>query len=465
MELDLSIFKAYDIRGVVGNTLNAEVAYAVGRAMGALIRQKGQHEAVLGRDGRLSGPELSKAVAEGLRDSGIDVVDVGMVPTPMVYFATFFFGHGSCVQVTGSHNPPRYNGFKLMAAGQTLYGETIKGLYDWICTHKPKSSDGVVAQKGQYREFDIWPEYLKKIVDHIRLERPVSLAIDCGNGVAGAYAEKLYQALGCTVKPIFCEVNGHFPNHHPDPADPKNLQDLIQIVKTSDAEFGIAFDGDGDRLGVVTKTGEIIYPDRQLILFAQDVLSRCPGEQIIFDVKCSRNVERVIRQAGGYPLMWRTGHSLIKAKLRETGAPLAGEMSGHIFFKERWYGFDDGLYAGVRLLEILSRHHNVSSVLENLPNSLSTPELQIKTRDGKNFEVVQNLLDQSATFFPGASKVISIDGVRAEYSDGFGLARASNTTSVIVLRFEADTPEALIRIQNEFKKAISSLLPAAMLPF
>lgn len=465
MELDASIFKAYDIRGIIDKTLTEEVAYAVGRAQGALILEYGQSEVVVGRDGRLSGPALSQAITAGFLDAGVDVVDVGMVPTPMVYFATYFLKNGSCLQVTGSHNPPQYNGFKMMAAGQTLYGDTITGLYDWIIANKPNQEKGVSTQRGKYRELDIWPEYLKAILNHIKLERPLSIAVDCGNGVAGAYVAKLYEALGCKVIPLFCEVNGNFPNHHPDPADPKNLQDLIKKVQSSDAEIGFAFDGDGDRLGVVTKTGEIIYPDRQLILFAQDVLSRWQGAQIIYDVKCSRHVGESIRAAGGSPLMWRTGHSLIKAKMRETGAPLAGEMSGHIFFKERWYGFDDGLYAGVRMLEILSRHSDATQVLSSLPNAISTPELKIETNEGENFKLVQKLQDNSSEFFPTASRVVTIDGVRAEYADGFGLARPSNTTSVVVLRFEADNEDALARIQEEFKSAIYEVSPESLLPF
>lgn len=463
MTIASSIFKAYDIRGIVDETLTEDAAYAVGRALGALALQRGKREAVVGRDGRLSGPRLCTALADGFRDAGVDVVDVGMVATPLVYFATFLLGNGTGVQVTGSHNPPQYNGLKMMVAGETLYGDTILGLLKWIQTEKPSRGVAPGVQRGSYREHNVWPDYLAKILGHIKLARPMRIAVDCGNGVAGAFAQPLYTALGCEVEELFCEVDGTFPNHHPDPAHPENLQDLIAAVKNGPAELGLAFDGDGDRLGVVTKDGQIIYPDRQLILFAEDVLSRNPGAMIIYDVKCTRHVAKSVKAAGGQPLMWRTGHSLVKAKLKETGAPLAGEMSGHIFFKERWYGFDDGLYAGVRLLEILSHSANPSAVLNALPNSSSTPELQLPTAEGENFSLVQRL--QSEAKFPTATQVVTIDGVRAEYEDGFGLARPSNTTPVVVMRFEADNPQALARIQAEFKAAIAQVAPQAKLPF
>lgn len=463
MSIASSIFKAYDIRGIVDSTLTEDACYAVGRALGELAIARGKNEAVVGRDGRLSGPRLCKALAEGFQDAGVNVVDVGMVATPLVYFATFLLENGTGVQVTGSHNPPEYNGLKMMVAGETLYGDTIQGLLSWIQTHQPQRGQSLPRARGTYRTLDVWPAYLEKILGHIQLARPMKIAVDCGNGVAGAFAKTLYEALGCEVTELFCEVDGNFPNHHPDPAHPENLQDLIAELKQGNAEIGLAFDGDGDRLGVVTKQGDIIYPDRQLILFARDVLSRCPGESIIYDVKCTRHVGKAVQEAGGQPLMWRTGHSLIKAKLKETGAPLAGEMSGHVFFKERWFGFDDGLYAGVRLLEILSRSADPSAVLNALPNSSSTPELQLKTAEGENFSLVAQLQAQGE--FPTAEKVVTIDGVRAEYPDGFGLARPSNTTPVVVMRFEADNDAALARIQAEFKSAILGVAPAVQLPF
>lgn len=463
MTISPSIFKAYDIRGIVDTTLTEQACYQVGRALGGLAKTRGVKEAVVGRDGRLSGPRLCKALADGFMDAGLDVVDIGMVATPLVYFATYLLENGTGVQVTGSHNPPEYNGLKMMVAGETLYGDTIQGLYKWIAEKNPQPDDDCQVARGSYRQLDVWAEYLKEITDDVKLARPMKIAVDCGNGVAGAFAKTLYEALGCEVIELFCEVDGNFPNHHPDPAHPENLQDLIQCLKTTDAEIGLAFDGDGDRLGVVTKDGQIIYPDRQLILFARDVLSRNLGETIIYDVKCTRHVAKAVQAAGGVPMMWKTGHSLVKAKLRETGAPLAGEMSGHIFFKERWFGFDDGLYAGVRLLEILSKSTDPSQVLNDLPNSSSTPELQLKTVEGENFELVKRL--QAEGEFPSAEQVVTIDGVRAEYADGFGLARPSNTTPVVVMRFEADNPEALARIQAEFKAAITKLAPSVQLPF
>jgi phosphomannomutase/phosphoglucomutase len=459
--ISASIFKAYDIRGVVDDTLTVDAVRAIGLALGTAARKVGMRETVVGRDGRLSGPKLVAALSDGFRAAGIGVVDIGMVPTPVVYYATYELGTGTGVAVTGSHNPPDYNGLKMVIAGDAIYGDAIQGLREAI------ASGALVevpeAQRGGLRSEDLSARYLARITGDVKLARPMKIAIDCGNGVAGALAPKLFRALGCEVTELFCEVDGTFPNHHPDPAHPENLQDLIRALRDTEAEIGLAFDGDGDRLGVVTKDGQIIYPDRQLMLFAEDVLSRNPGAEIIFDVKCSRNVAAHIRRRGGRPTMWRTGHSLVKAKLKETGAPLAGEMSGHTFFKERWYGFDDGLYTGARLLEILSRHADPSAVLNALPNSPATPELQLKTAEGENFTLVDEL--KRTAKFDGATEVIKIDGVRVEYPDGFGLARPSNTTPVVVIRFEADTPEALARIQADFRRAILAVKPGAVLPF
>ena len=456
-----SIFKAYDIRGVVDDTLTVPAVRAIGLALGTLARQAGTGAAVIGRDGRLSGPTLSAALADGFRAAGVDVIDIGMVPTPVVYYATFELGTGTGVAVTGSHNPPDYNGLKMVIAGDAIYGDAIQGLRESIASGA--LAEVAQAQRGGSRSEDLAARYLARITGDVKLARPMKIAIDCGNGVAGAFAPQLFRALGCEVTELFCEVDGTFPNHHPDPAHPENLQDLIRALRATDAEVGLAFDGDGDRLGVVTKDGQIVYPDRQLMLFAEDVLSRNPGAEIIFDVKCSRNVAAHVRRHGGKPTMWRTGHSLVKAKLKETGAPLAGEMSGHVFFKERWYGFDDGLYTGARLLEILSRHADPSAVLNALPDSPATPELQLKTAEGENFTLVEEL--KRTAKFAGATEVITIDGVRAEYPDGFGLARPSNTTPVVVIRFEADTPEALARIQADFRRAILAVKPGAALPF
>ena len=421
------------------------------------MRAKGEQVVVLGRDGRLSGPELSTALAEGMQSVGIDVVDLGVVATPMVYFGTHVLDTQSGIMVTGSHNPPDYNGFKMVLAGEAIYGDTIQALYQAIVNKT------FAEGKGSYRSYDIADAYQKRIVSDVKLARPMKIAIDSGNGVAGAFAGDLYRALGCEVIELFCEVDGTFPNHHPDPAHPENLQDLIHCLQTTDAEIGLAFDGDGDRLGVVTKDGQIIYPDRQLMLFAQDVLTRHPGEQILYDVKCTRHLAPWISERGGKPLMWKTGHSLVKAKMRETGAPLGGEMSGHVFFKDRWYGFDDGMYAGARMLELLSREKNPSAVLNALPQSVSTPELQLKLAEGESFPLIAKL--QSEAKFPGSDQIITIDGLRVEYPDGFGLARSSNTTPVIVMRFEAESQQALQHIQAEFKRVILAAKPDAVLPY
>jgi len=404
-------------------------------------------------------------LSDGLRAAGVDVVNVGMVPTPVGYFAASVplqLEGGerrvdSCIVVTGSHNPPDYNGFKMVLRGAAIYGEQIQALYQRIV-----NSDFTQGE-GTYTEYDISQAYLDRIVSDVKPVRPMKIVVDTGNGVAGGLAPRLFRALGCELVELFTDIDGTFPNHHPDPAHPENLQDVIRALKETDAEIGFAFDGDGDRLGVVTKDGQVIYPDRQLMLFAQEVLSRNKGGQIIYDVKCTRNLAKWVREQGGEPLMWKTGHSLVKAKLRETGAPLAGEMSGHVFFKDRWYGFDDGLYTGARMLEILSRVADPSKLLNDLPNSLSTPELQLKLEEGENFELIARL--QKSAKFEGADDVLTIDGLRVEYPDGFGLARSSNTTPVVVMRFEADSDAALKRIQEDFRRVILAEKPDAKLPF
>ncbi|MVW77968.1 phosphomannomutase/phosphoglucomutase [Bordetella sp. 02P26C-1] len=457
-----SVFKAYDIRGIVPDALNPDFARALGRALAAQARAQNVSTLVVGRDGRLSSAELSEALQAGILEGGIDTLDIGQVPTPLVYYAAYTQKTGSGIAITGSHNPPQYNGFKMMMGGRALYGPDVLALRDAMNAARV-TPPAAAEQPGTRRELDLIEEYIQRIIGDVKLARPMKIAIDCGNGVAGAVAPRLFRAMGCEVTELFCEVDGRFPNHHPDPADPHNLEDLIHCLATTDCEIGLAFDGDGDRLGVVTKSGQIIWPDRQLILFARDVLERCPGETIIYDVKCSRHVGLAVEAAGGNPLMWQTGHSLVKAKLAETGAPLAGEMSGHIFFKERWYGFDDGLYTGARLLEIISRHANPSEPLESLPQAESTPELKIEMEEGQPFALIQAL--QAEGKFDGALRVVTIDGVRAEYPDGFGLARPSNTTPVVVLRFEADTQEALTRIKEDFRQQLLRLAPEAKLPF
>ncbi len=453
------IFKAYDIRGIVGKTLTAEAVRAIGHALGSEAVARGQAAIAVGRDGRLSGPELAGALSDGIRAAGVDVIDVGCVPTPLTYFAAYELGTNSCVSVTGSHNPPDYNGLKMVLGGQTLFGELIQALRQRIIDGKLVHA----AAPGKLTQADVVPAYVAKIVGDVKLARPMKVVMDCGNGVAGAVAPELFKRLGCELVELFCEVDGNFPNHHPDPSKPENLADVIRALRDTDAEIGLAFDGDGDRLGVVTKDGEIIFPDRQLMLFAEDVLSRVPGGEIIYDVKCTRNLAGWITARGGKPTMWNTGHALVKAKLKETGAPLAGEMSGHVFFKERWYGFDDGLYTGARLLEIVSRHADANPVLKNLPNATSTPELNIKMNEGEPFALVDKLKAEAR--FDGAESILTIDGVRVEYADGFGLARPSNTTPVVVLRFEADNEAAIARIQADFRRAIEGVWPGVKLPF
>ncbi|MDR3393303.1 MAG: phosphomannomutase/phosphoglucomutase [Sulfuriferula sp.] len=451
------IFKAYDIRGIVGKTLTPEIVEAVGHALGSEAAARQQTAICIGRDGRLSGPELAAALARGIRKSGIDVIDLGMVATPMTYFAAYQLNTNCAVMVTGSHNPPDYNGLKMVIAGETLSGDSIQALRLRI------ENNNLTHGDGSYSEHDIAPEYLNRIAGDVKLARPMTIIVDAGNGVPGAFGPELYRRLGCEVEEMFCEVDGNFPNHHPDPSQPKNLVDLIARLKTSDAEIGLAFDGDGDRLGVVTKDGTIIFPDRQLMLFADDVLSRNPGAEIIFDVKSTRNLFDWIRARGGRPLLWKTGHSFIKAKMKETGALLAGEMSGHIFFKERWYGFDDGLYAGARLLEYLSRQADINTTLHSLPDTVNTPELNITLPEGEHYKLM-NKLQNSATF-SNAQNIIKLDGLRVEYADGFGLARPSNTTPVIVLRFEADTAAGLAHIQADFRRVFNEAAPGLHLPF
>ena len=445
------IFKAYDIRGIVGQTLTNEAAYLIGKAIAAKAVEKGVNKIALGRDGRLSGPDLMSNITRGLTESGINVLNIGMVATPMLYFAASQYTNGSGVMITGSHNPPDYNGFKMMLAGDTLAGNAIQELLTII-----EGDRFVIAQSaGTVTEQNVASDYQTYIADHIKLSRPMNIVIDAGNGVAGAFAGNLYRALGCQVSELFCDVDGHFPNHHPDPAKPENLQDLIHALQNSSAEIGLAFDGDGDRLGVVTKDGNIIYPDRQLMLFSEDVLSRNPGAKVIFDVKSTRLLAPWVREHGGVPIMEKTGHSFIKSSIKKNGALVAGEMSGHTFFKERWFGFDDGMYAGCRLLEILSHSENPSAVLNALPQSISTPELNIHLPEGSNGHDVIAKLAQTAKF-DGADDIITIDGLRVEFPDGFGLMRASNTTPVLVLRFEADTQQAIERIQNQFKAIVES---------
>ncbi len=455
--VDASMFRTYDIRGVVGRGLNVDVAQLLGHAIGSEAAERGLGEIVVGRDGRLSGPELSAALIAGIRASGIDVIDIGLAPTPLVYFAGFHLNTGSGVAVTGSHNPPDYNGFKIVLGGETLSGDAITGLHARIVEGRFRHGSGGL------QVIDVGPAYIERVGSDVQVQRRMKVVLDAGNGVAGMLAPQVLEEIGCEVIPLFCEIDGNFPNHHPDPSNPNNLKDLIAVVKSSHADLGLAFDGDGDRLGVVTQTGEVIYPDRLLMLFAADMLVRNPGSTVIYDVKCTGKLAPEIVRSGGVPMMWKTGHSLIKAKMRETGAQLAGEMSGHFFFKERWYGFDDGIYAAARLMEILSNDDRPpQQVFNTLHKGMSTPELNIAMKEGDTHRFVEEFRKRAK--FEGARMTL-IDGVRADWPDGWGLVRASNTTPVLVLRFEADNRNALVRIQDEFRRHLLALAPKMKLPF
>ncbi len=455
MQVHPAIFKAYDIRGTTPTTLNEALAEGLGLAFGTHALALGQQQVAVGRDGRLSGPALAAALIRGLVAAGVQVIDIGLATTPMLYFAA----HTLCasgIQVTGSHNPRDDNGFKMVLGGRAIYGDEIQQLRRIIESESWQRRAG-----GSVRQHDVLPAYRERIVGDIRLARPMKLVVDCGNGVAGASAPGIFRALGCEVIELFTEVDGRFPNHHPDPSKPDNLRDVIQALRESDAELGLAFDGDGDRLGIVTKDGQNIFPDRQMQLFARDVLLRVPGGAIVFDVKCSQRLAPAIAAAGGVPMMYQTGHSLIKARMKELDSPLGGEMSGHIFFKERWYGFDDGTYAGCRLLEILSRSPDASAVLNALPTSHSTPELNVACAEGEPHRVAAELQALAAGVFAPPAQVSVIDGLRVDWPDGFGLIRASNTTPVLVLRFEGQTPEALARIQAEMMALLQRVKPGA----
>ncbi len=459
MDMPAEIFRAYDVRGIVEKTLSADIVRQIGRAIGAEAYDRGQQTMVVGRDGRNSGPELQAALVEGLRETGRDVIDVGRVPTPVLYFATHYLNTGSGVMVTGSHNPPEYNGLKIMLGGETLFGNDLQDL------RKRAESGEFPRGEGNLQSMEVVDEYVRRVCEDVpvALGSSFRVVVDCGNGVAGEVAPKLLRALGHDVVELFCEVDGNFPNHHPDPSDPANLTYLIGSVKQEKADIGFAFDGDGDRLGVVDTDGRIIWADMQMMLFARDVLGRNPGADIIFDVKCSSRLAKVIKQLGGKPVMWRTGHSYIKNKLKESGAPLAGEMSGHIFFQDRWYGFDDAIYSAARMLEILMGFKkSPTQIFAKLPAGISTPELRVDMKEGEQATLVKKLVEAEG-FANG--KRTTIDGLRVDFTDGWGLVRASNTTPSLVMRFEADTKEALARIQGEFKSAVAALDPNLKLPF
>lgn len=454
-QFDRNVFRAYDIRGVVGKGLSDALVYHLGRAFASQVKARGGREVVVGADGRLSSPHLKELLTFGLLDGGVDVADIGFVPTPVLYFAAYQTAHQNGIMITGSHNPPDYNGFKLMLGGVTLSGDEIQTLRQAI--EDPHYSEG----HGERRQTGVNEDYLTRITDDLKLKRHLKVVVDCGNGIPGKLAPTLFKRLGCEVDTLYCDVDGTFPNHHPDPSKPENLRDLIARVKETGADIGIAFDGDGDRLGVVTDQGHIVYPDRTLMLLADDLLHRVPGATILYDVKCSRHLPEVIRKAGGQPLMGQTGHSLMKAKMKASGAALAGEMSGHIFFKERWFGFDDGLYSAARLLEVLAlRNDSADAIFNSYPEDISTPELHIPVPEEDKFTLVKTLSEQD---FPGGDKVL-IDGVRVDYADGWGLVRASNTTPVLVLRFEAESQSVLKRIRDDFQSRLSQVAPGLTIP-
>lgn len=457
-EIDASIFRAYDIRGIVDETLTLESVELIGRSLASEALSQGQNTLCVGYDGRLSSEPYCQAICRGITSTGADAIVVGRVPTPVLYFATHHLNTGTGVMITGSHNPSNYNGFKMMIAGKTLSGDDIQALY-----HRIKNGD-FASGAGSVSEQSVDQPYLDTIVNDVAVAAPLRVVVDAGNGVAGELGPKLIEELGCEVIPLYCEIDGTFPNHHPDPGKPKNLVDLISAVEEHDADVGLAFDGDGDRVGVVTNTGKIIWPDRLLMLFAKDVVSRNPGADIIYDVKCSRRLNGLISSYGGRPIMWKTGHSLIKAKMKETGALLAGEMSGHIFFKERWFGFDDGLYSAVRLLELLGiENRSADEVFADFPEDVSTPEINIEVSEEAKFDIVEKLCARSAAFEDG--NVSTIDGLRVDFADGWGLCRASNTTPVLVLRFEADDEASLKRIQQRFKEQLLAVDPSLQVGF
>ena len=457
MNIDASIFRAYDIRGVVADALTPEACEQIGRAFGSEALARGQKTVNLARDGRLSGPDLIAALSKGIQSTGCDVINIGMVPTPVLYFSTYHLDTGTGIMVTGSHNPPEYNGLKMMIGGDTLFGDGIQELYQRLV------NDDLATGEGGYSEKDIMDAYLDRILGDVKLSRKMRIASDCGNGVAGVCATQLFTRLGCEVEELFTEVDGNFPNHHPDPAKVENLEDIRAVVKKEKLELGLAFDGDGDRVGVIDDKGQIIWPDRQMILYSRDILDRNPGARIIYDVKCSTLLPKAISEAGGEPEMWKTGHSFVKARIKETGAALGGEMSGHIFFKERWYGFDDALYSAARLLEILSRDERpVSEIFGEIPDSVNTPELGIKFEEGEHHKFMQAFIENAK--FDGA-KLTTIDGIRADFDKGWGLVRASNTTPSLVIRFEADSQSDLEQIQENFRTAMLNVNPNIDLPF
>ncbi len=456
--LDPQIFRAYDIRGIVDKSLTEATVYSIGQAIGTKVLSLNGHSIVIGRDGRLSGKRLSQQLAAGIMATGCNVVDVGEVATPCLYFAVHELNVNSAIMLTGSHNPSDYNGLKIILEGTTIYGAAIQELYSLIIKQE------FMTGNGHYTTTDIIPSYISTVARGLLVNKKLKIVVDCGNGIPGAIVPELYKKLGCEIIPMYCAVDGNFPNHHPDPSDPDNLRDLIKAVKDNNADLGLAFDGDGDRLGIVDNQGKIIWPDRVLMLFARELLTREPGATIIYDVKCSRDVAKIVTQAGGNPVMWCTGHSLIKAKMRETGALLAAEMSGHVFFKDRWFGFDDALYTGARLIEILANTSaSAAQVFADLPEMVSTPELAIEVNETEKFSIMQQLIVRAD--FKLAHHLVTIDGLRVEFIDGWGLVRPSNTTPKLVVRFEAINMTALDSIKLQFRELLLKVAPGLLVPF
>lgn len=457
MDIHPHIFRAYDIRGLVDSQLTPEVVLLIGKALGSLLLELGENEVICGRDGRLSSPVLMENLQKGISSTGCNIIDIGIVPSPLVYFAASVLETQSGIVVTGSHNPPEYNGVKMMIKGNALSADEIQALY-----HRVLKKDFQIG-RGLVSFYDIRSQYVDAVAQQIKLKRKLKIVIDCANGTAGVVAPELYKKMGCEVIALYSDVDGHFPNHHPDPSEPKNLQDLIAAVKKHKADVGLAFDGDSDRLGVITNLGENIWPDRQLILYALDILKKTPGASIVYDVKCSSHVKQMVEQHGGTPIMWKTGHSLVKAKLRETGALLAGEMSGHVFFKDNWFGFDDAIYCGARLLAILAQDNRSSSeIFSKIPDSTNTPELKLPVDEAVKFDLMQRLVKK--VNFPNA-EISTIDGLRVDFDNGWGLVRPSNTTPCLTLRFEADNAAALNQIKKQFATFLLAEEPSLQLPF
>jgi len=453
------IFRAYDIRGIVNQELTQDIVYDIGRALGSEAVDKGILSVVIAQDGRTSSPALSKVLADGILSTGTNILDIGIVPTPVLYFVAHHHDSHTGIMLTGSHNPANYNGIKIVMAGETLADDKIQNLKQRIDNNDLHSkAPGTLTENSMFTN-----EYIGMVTDDIHIARPMKVVIDAGNGVAGELGPILLKTLGCEVIELFCDIDGTFPNHHPDPSKPENYTDLISAVKHYQADIGIAFDGDGDRLGVVDSNGKIIWSDRQMMLFSKHILARKPGAEIIYDVKCSRHLAEQIKKYGGKPTIWKTGHSYMKAKVKQTAAAFAGEMSGHLFFNDRWPGFDDGLYAAARLIEILSEDSRSSAdVFADFPDSFNTPELSIGLAEGENISIMNHLL-MNPNFSGG--KITDIDGLRVDFNDGFGLVRASNTTPSLVVRFEGDTPEALNRIQEQFRQLLLEIKPQLTLPF